>query len=61
MPRENAAIEYCGAQYQHDRLPALAADLVGRQVNVIIAISTSGSARGQGSDQLCSDCILHGR
>lgn len=40
---QNAAIEYRGAQYQHDRLPALAADLVSRQAAVIIVISTSGA------------------
>src|SRR6185295_15648909 len=40
---QNAAIEYRGAQYQHDRLAALTADLVAHQAAVIIAISTSGA------------------
>jgi putative ABC transport system substrate-binding protein len=38
----NAAIEYRFAENQHDRLPTLAADLVGRKLNVIAA--TGGGA-----------------
>jgi putative ABC transport system substrate-binding protein len=37
---QNAAIEYRGAQYEYNRLPALAADLVSRQVTVIVTVST---------------------
>jgi len=40
---QNVAIEYRGAQYQGDRLPVLAADLVGRQVAAIVVVSTSGA------------------
>ena len=40
---QNVAIEYRGAQYQYDRLPALAANLVNRQVSVIVAVSTQGT------------------
>src|SRR5437868_15139934 len=35
---QNLAIEYRLAEGDYDRLPALAADLVGRGVNVIIAM-----------------------
>ena len=36
---QNVAIEYRGAQYQYGHLPALAVDLVSRQVSVIIVVS----------------------
>jgi ABC-type uncharacterized transport system substrate-binding protein len=39
----NVAIEYRFGENQHDRLPALAADLVGRKVNVI-AVTGGGAA-----------------
>src|SRR5262245_23610063 len=35
---QNVAIEFRWAYGQYDRLPAMAAELVGRRVNVIIAV-----------------------
>ena len=40
----NVAIEYRWAQGQYDRLPALAAELVGRPVNIIVSVGGSSLA-----------------
>jgi ABC-type uncharacterized transport system substrate-binding protein len=41
---ENLKIEYRWAEFRYDRLPELAADLVGRKVDVITACGSAGEA-----------------
>ena len=42
---QNLTIEYRWAEDRYDRLPALAADLVGRKVDVIVAGGAAGAAK----------------
>jgi putative ABC transport system substrate-binding protein len=44
VERQNLAIEYRWAEFRYDRLPALAADLVGRKVDVIAACGGASEA-----------------
>src|SRR5437660_927738 len=46
---QNVAIEYRWAEDHYDRLPALAADLVGREVDVIVAGGAPGIAAARGA------------
>jgi ABC-type uncharacterized transport system substrate-binding protein len=44
IEHKNVAIEYLWAQGQNDRLPTLAAELVRRQVSVIVVLETTNGA-----------------
>jgi putative ABC transport system substrate-binding protein len=46
---QNLAIEYRWAEGHYDRLPALAADLVARKVDVIVASAGTGIAAAKGA------------
>src|SRR6516165_4262223 len=59
---KNVAIEYRWAQGQNDRLPALVAELVRRQVSVIVALaSTNAALIGQSGDPNDPDRFYAGR
>jgi len=58
---QSVAIQYRFGEYQNKRLPALAADLVHRQVDVIAALTTPGSVGSKGGKHDHSDSLRNGR
>ena len=57
---QNLAIEYRSAEGRYDRLPALAADLVGRNVDVIVTSGATGIAAAKGATSTIPIVFLGG-
>src|SRR4051794_10013076 len=57
---QNVAIEYCWAEGHYDRLPALAADLVGRKVDLIMAGSPPSALAAKSATSTIPIVFRHG-
>ena len=57
---QNLAIEYCWAEDNYDRLPALAADLVGRKVDLIMASSPTSALAAKSATSTIPIVFRHG-
>ena len=58
---QNVAIQYRWAEDRYDRLPALAADLVGHKVDVIVTSGGHFGISGEKRDLDDPDRLLHRR
>src|SRR5204862_5415651 len=57
---QNFAIEYRGAEGHYDRLPALAADLVGRKIDLIMAGSPPAALAAKSATATIPIVFRHG-
>src|SRR5882762_2018354 len=60
VERQNVTIEYRWAEGHYDRLPALAADLVGRKVNLIMASSPPSALAAKSATSTIPIVFRHG-
>jgi putative ABC transport system substrate-binding protein len=57
---KNVAIEYSGAEGRYDRLPALAADLVGRKVDLIVALNDVSAVAAKAATSMIPIAFIGG-
>jgi putative ABC transport system substrate-binding protein len=58
---QNVVVEYRWAEGRNDKFPALLADLIGRQVAVIVAPTTPCGSGCKDGDQHNTHCFLYSR